>query len=101
MDRDDESIREITALGINYSLLTPYTSFLAVDETPREFKGLAQTVKQPLPLPEGVNESAIGCRPAMVKNASVPETGSIGLIAFLVVLLALQRQRDLQLQEEE
>ena len=101
MDRDDESIREITALGINYSLLTPYTSFLAVDETPREFKGLAQTVKQPLPLPEGVNESAIGCSPAMVKNASVPEPGSIGLIAFLVVLLALQRQRDLQLQEEE
>ena len=95
-NRDDESIREITALGLSYSLLTPYTSFLAVDETPRDFKGLAQTVKQPLPLPQGVSEAAIGGGPAMVKNASVPEPGSIGLVAFLVVLLALQRQRDLQ-----
>ena len=94
--RDDESIREITLLGLSYSLLTPYTSFLAVDETPREFKGLAQTVKQPLLLPQGVSESAIGGGPAMVKNASVPEPGSIGLVAFLIVLLALQRQRDLQ-----
>ena len=94
--RSDESIREITSLGISHSLLTPYTSFLAVDETPRDFKGLAQTVKQPLPLPQGVGESAIGGGPVMVKNASVPEPGSIGLVAFLVVLLALQRQRDLE-----
>ena len=100
MKRDDESIREITALGLSYSLLTPYTSFLAVDETPRDFKGLAQTVKQPLPLPLGVSESAIVSGSAMVENASVPEPGSIGLIAFLVVLLALQRQRDLRSQEE-
>ncbi len=100
MKRDDESIREITALGLSYSLLTPYTSFLAVDETPRDFKGLAQTVKQPLPLPLGVSESAMASHSAMVENASVPEPGSIGLIAFLVVLLALQRQRDLRSQEE-
>lgn len=96
LKRNDESIREITSLGLSYSLLTPYTSFLAVDESPREFDGLAKTVKQPVPLPKGVGESAIGGSPAMVKNASVPEPGSIGLIAFLVVLLALQRQRDLQ-----
>ncbi len=94
--RNDESIREITSLGMSHSLLTPYTSFLAVDETPRDFKGLAQIVKQPLPLPQGVSQSAISGGPAMVKNASVPEPGSIGLVAFLVVLLALQRQRDLQ-----
>ncbi|MES2923916.1 MAG: VIT and VWA domain-containing protein [Verrucomicrobiota bacterium] len=96
LKRDDESIREITSLGLTHSLLTPYTSFLAIDESPREFKELAKTVKQPLPLPQGVSESAIGGSPAMVKNASVPEPGSIGLVAFLVVLLALQRQRDLQ-----
>ena len=51
-------------------------------------------VKQPLPLPKGVSEAAVGGASPMVKNASVPEPGSIGLIAFLVVLLALQRQRD-------
>jgi Ca-activated chloride channel family protein len=92
--RDEETVREITSLGLSYSLLTPYTSFLAIDETPRDFKGVAQAVKQPLPLPKGVSEAAIGGGSPMVKNASVPEPGSIGLIAFLVVLLALQRQRD-------
>ena len=93
--RDAETIREITSLGLSYSLLTPYTSFLAVDETPKNFEGLAQTVKQPLPLPQGVSESAIGgsSAPVIVKNGSVPEPTSIGLISFLVVLLALQRRR--------
>jgi Ca-activated chloride channel family protein len=94
--RDAETVRDVTSLGLSYSLLTPYTSFLAVDETPREMKELATTVKQALPLPKGVGESAIGGSPAIVKNGSVPEPGSIGLIAFLVVLLALQRQRDLE-----
>lgn len=94
--RDAETIREITSLGLSYSLLTPYTSFLAVDETPRDFDGIAQTVRQPLPLPLGVSEAAIGGtgRGAIVKNGSVPEPGSIGLIVFLVVLLAMQRQRN-------
>ena len=94
-NRDAETVREITALGLGYSLLTPYTSFLAVDETPKVFDGLAQTVKQPLPLPKGVSASAVGSAggPVIVKNGSVPEPSSIGLISFLVVLLALQRRR--------
>lgn len=91
-----EVVRDITSLGLTHSLLTPYTSFLAIDEMPREVNGLAQTVKQPVPLPKGVSPSAIGnSGPSMVQNASVPEPGSIGLIAFLVVLLGLQRQREL------
>lgn len=94
--RDAATIREITSLGLTHSLLTPYTSFLAIDETPKNFDGVAQTVKQPLPLPQGVSEAAIGGTggPMMVKNGSVPEPGSIGLVAFLVVLLALQRRRE-------
>ncbi|RYD30439.1 MAG: hypothetical protein EOP85_23865 [Verrucomicrobiaceae bacterium] len=90
-------IRDITSLGLGYSLLTPYTSFLAIDETPRETREIAQTVTQPLPLPKNVTPSAIGSSgQPMVQNGSVPEPGSIGLIAFLVVLLGLQRQRELQ-----
>ena len=94
--RDKDTTGEITSLGLTYSLLTPYTSFLAVDETPRTMEGLAQTVKQPLPTPQGVTKAAISGKPAAIQNGSVPEPGGIGLIAFLVVLLALQRQRDLQ-----
>lgn len=93
--KDAENIDEITALGLNYSLLTPYTSFLAVDETPRMVDGIAKTVKQPLPIPHGVSPATIGSGGSTIKNGSVPEPGSIGLIAFLVVLLAMQRQRDI------
>jgi Ca-activated chloride channel homolog len=98
--RDDVSIQEITSLGLGYSLLTPYTSFLAVDESLRRFDGLAQTVKQPLPMPQGVSDVAIGGGAIAFKNASVPEPRSIGLIAFLVMLLGLQRQRELHVQGE-
>lgn len=97
LPKSAEVVRDITSLGLTHSLLTPYTSFLAVDEVPREVNALAQTVKQPVPLPKGVSQSAVGSSgPAMVQNGSVPEPGSIGLIAFLVVLLGLQRQRELK-----
>ena len=94
VNRDEETIREITGLGLTHSLLTPYTSFVAVDETPRAVDQVAKTVRQPLPLPQGVSESAVGGgSPVMVRSGSVPEPGTIGLISFLVVLLALQRRR--------
>ena len=94
-NRNDETIREITGLGLGYSLLTPYTSFIAIDETPRTMDQVATTVRQPLPLPQGVSECAVGNggAPKMVQSGSVPEPGSIGLISFLVILLALQRRR--------
>ena len=93
--RGDETIREITTLGLTHSLLTPYTSFVAVDDTPHEMNQVAKTVKQPLPLPHGVAESAVGgeSSPAMVQSGSVPEPGAISLVSLLVVLLALQRRR--------
>lgn len=50
---------EILALGLQYSLLTRYTSFVAVDETVRNRGGAAKNVKQPLPLPAGVSNSAV------------------------------------------
>lgn len=94
-EKSDDIIQEISSLGLNYSLLTPYTSFVAVDETPREMTELAKSVKQPLPLPLGVTEAAVGGMgsTSMVSGASVPEPGAIGLISLLVVLLALQRHR--------
>jgi Ca-activated chloride channel family protein len=51
---------EVTALGLRYSLLTKYTSFIAVDETPRNGLGPGEEVKQPLPLPQGVSDYAVG-----------------------------------------
>jgi Ca-activated chloride channel family protein len=51
---------EVTALGLRYSLLTKYTSFIAIDETPRNDLGEGEEVEQPLPLPQGVSEYAVG-----------------------------------------
>ncbi len=51
---------EVTALGLRYGLLTKYTSFIAVDETPRNDLGEGEEVKQPLPLPQGVSDYAVG-----------------------------------------
>lgn len=50
---------EITKLGLDYHLMTEYTSFVAVDSEKRS-KEKAVTVDQPLPLPEGVSNYAVG-----------------------------------------
>ena len=55
----DESIREVTTLGLTYSLLTKYTSFIAVLEEVRNPGGQGADVDQPLPLPEGVTDRAL------------------------------------------
>ena len=56
----DSSIpKEITQLGLKYGLMTKYTSFIAIDEVVVEKDGKQVTVKQPLPLPEGVSNHAV------------------------------------------
>jgi hypothetical protein len=56
-----QQISEVTQLGLKYSLLTPYTSFVAVDHVVRS-DGQIEQVVQPLPIPQGVTDSAIGSR---------------------------------------
>jgi Ca-activated chloride channel family protein len=57
---EDERIKEVTNLGLTYNLLTQYTSFVAIDDRIRNGDGTIETVKQPLPLPEGVSNYAVG-----------------------------------------
>jgi Ca-activated chloride channel family protein len=58
---DPGRIQEITRLGLEYSLLTQYTSFIAVDQHVRNRDpGELERVKQPLPLPQGVSDLAVG-----------------------------------------
>jgi Ca-activated chloride channel family protein len=54
---------EITNLGLTYSLLTDYTSFVAIDTVVRNQNGKTDTVLQPLPLPENVSDFAVGGGP--------------------------------------
>lgn len=57
---DPDRVKEVTQLGLDYNLLTAYTSFVAIDTEVRLVDGQAVTVKQPLPLPEGVSDYAVG-----------------------------------------
>jgi Ca-activated chloride channel family protein len=61
---DDERVKKITNLGLTYSLLTDYTSFIAADSKVRTEGGQAITVQQPLPLPHGVSNNAVAYRAA-------------------------------------
>ena len=57
---------EIVQMGLKYNLLTRYTSFVAIDSLVRNDSTLV-TVKQPLPLPKGVTNHAMGSA-RLVKN---------------------------------
>jgi Ca-activated chloride channel family protein len=57
---DSEIKKEVTELGLKYNLMTAYTSFVAVDSRVVKQNGKSVTVKQAVPLPENVEESAVG-----------------------------------------
>jgi len=85
----EERMAEITALGLSYGLLTRYTSFVAVQEIVRRTTEGADDVEQPLPLPEGVSDLAVGV-------TAGPEPEIVWLCAILVSLfcwVSLQRRR--------
>jgi Ca-activated chloride channel family protein len=65
-DLNENSIKEITSLGLKYNLLTRYTSFIAVREKIVNPNGDSRDVHQPLPLPLGVSDMAIGSEPGLV-----------------------------------
>ncbi len=72
VSQGEERAEEITELGLEYSLLTAYTSFVAIDSRVRTGEE-ATTVKQPLPLPRGVSDAAVG---GMVPTmAAAPQPG--------------------------
>ena len=69
---------ELTQLGLKYSLMTAYTSFVAVDTVIRD-TGEVVTVKQPLPLPQGVSDYAVGRGYAKACKSGLSTTYSANL----------------------
>jgi Ca-activated chloride channel family protein len=82
---------EITALGLRYSLLTEYTSFVAVAKKVVNPGGSAANVDQPLPMPDGVSNSAIG---SSADGADEPELWLLLLLGVLAIgIRATTRRR--------
>jgi Ca-activated chloride channel family protein len=78
-----ENKTEITSLGLTYSLLTAYTSFIAVNDMIRNPEGNSEDVDQPLPLPLHVSNLAVGG-----SVSSVPEPEMAVLLAISALVLA-------------
>lgn len=54
----------ITDIGLSHALLTRFTSFVAIDSEVVNRGGKPDEVQQPLPLPQGVSDLAVGARSA-------------------------------------
>lgn len=86
LERNDERVKEVTRLGLTYSLLTPYTSFIAIDRVVRNPNPQdLRSVDQPLPMPEGVSDLAIG---EAVPSTPEPETWALMIVALGMFLWA-------------
>ncbi|MFO7650343.1 MAG: VIT domain-containing protein [bacterium] len=72
---DSARIREVTRLGLQYSLLTAYTSFVAIDSKVRNKDGDPTQVIQPLPLPQGVSNYAVGGSSGQAQTMAAPSAG--------------------------
>lgn len=86
--RNDESVKdEITQLGLEYNMVTPYTSFIAVSEIIRNTEGDGTDVDQPLPLPQRVSGLAVGGG-----YRSYSEPGMILLILPIAAVVLIKRR---------
>ncbi|MDQ8186573.1 VIT domain-containing protein [Pelagicoccus sp. SDUM812002] len=85
----EERRQKITKLGLKHSLLTKYTSFVAVDKVIRSDGNGLQTVSQPLPIPEGMAQSIGG---SSVPVTPEPEMWALmGLVLVAVSWILLRR----------
>ena len=89
---DEDQISNITSLGLKYNLLTQYTSFIAVREVVTNTQGPAKDVNQPLPLPLGVSDLAVG---ENTESGSEPELIWLITASIMIALMMILRGRRL------
>lgn len=81
--------KEVTQIGLDYHMITPYTSFIAVLDVVRNPDGTATDVDQPLPLPLEVSDLAVGYR----VGSEPGEVMMICMMAAIAVLSAAVKKR--------
>ena len=93
LEGGDAHAKPITALGLQYGLLTQYTSFIAVDQVVRNLAPRdADSVDHPSPLPKGVGEQAIG-QSVGAEVPSTPEPAAFGAVAVVLSVLCMLQRR--------
>ncbi len=81
--------QRITELGLQYGLLTQYTSFIAVDQVVRNTAPQdSASVNQPSPMPQGVSDLAVGA-----EVPGTPEPATWGAVLVMLSVLALLARR--------
>jgi Ca-activated chloride channel family protein len=85
----EECVGQIVSLGLTYGLLTRYTSFVAVQEIVRRTVDDAEQVDQPLPLPAGVSDLAVG----VTSGAEPDMVWLAAMVAVLLVWVTVLRSR--------
>ena len=85
---------EVIKLGLQYNLATKYTSFVAVDEQVVNKNRTLKTVKQPLPMPENVENSAVGAAADISGTSKFIKSFSID---FLETKLSKSEERQFKL----
>jgi Ca-activated chloride channel homolog len=78
---------QVTQLGLQYNLLTAFTSFVAIHQQVRNIAGPARDVNQPLPLPHNVSNLAVGGR-----NVPEPEMETMLVILAAMGLVIARRK---------
>ncbi len=97
---DPASVEEqITELALSYSLMSAYTSFVAVDETPSRFaSGPVEYVPVSVPMPEGVKYETtvnqMACRRSPSGGFGGGPVGPLGLAVAVALAVAEWRRRN-------
>lgn len=93
---DEAQLQErVTQIGLNYALVTDWTSFVAVSRrVVNTDPSSAHNVDVPLPMPAGVRPEAYGeMSPAGFGGSSTPEPSFYALMALLLVLAGFAWRR--------
>jgi Ca-activated chloride channel family protein len=90
-DMGDAHKAEVVKLGLEYNLLTRYTSFIAVQQVVRA-NGASTDVAQPLPMPAGVDNTALGMEVG-------PEPGLLILLGLVGIGMILTQRRGAKAQK--
>jgi len=87
---DDNTILKITKLGLDYNLMTEYTSFVAIDKQQKfDRDGILETVEQVLPMPQGVSNYAIGADFNLIGSFLAVSPNKFGKVWLIMLAAAI------------